>query len=945
MKVPDCPQVTRIGVKNITDGKHKNALTQLSALDQYARKHGFSIICVDALYDETGTPINGEYRSGNNIVISLDADGGLYMPVVGHELFHYIESINAEDAKALAELIIDTLKVSKGAEWLSQRRKEYEGYGYKGEEIDSEIAADFFGAAVTEKEFERQVKSAELNKSFTRKVIDKVKEIVAELKEIMQNLRGQRLIYDAALDMDTDMLDFFVDNFERILDQANTETITETKNTAESSGVKKQNSIENKAAHGTAQTELTKEYQAAVDRVLNMQDTTADNLIIGYTPKLMKDMGMPALPFVIGTGHVYSAAKTEAEAKSDGNYRKGVHYHGLGDTVVKNIYEQLQDPVMIIAAKDVNGNASPLRSTHSVVAIVDVGTANNSLLLPVEITAERTVNGEQLDVNVLSSVYDRNVKPLIKEAIALENSGDVGIYYAKKEATALIPTGVRFPVRIQKAITSNSIIRSFDEKVNRKISDVTQSLQFKRWFGDWQNHPETIAPELLNADGTPKVFYHGAKKNGGFTVFKDWQYFTDKKSYAERYAERGNDKSLYEVYIKANKIFDTRNTDARKIHEQIRQEYGLSALTENGLPDWTDGYDISDYLDEHPELGYDAIILNEGGDLVDGKPVSRGESIVVKSSNQVKSATDNIGTFDGNNPDIRYQRKLPDIRSKLESMSKNQTVADAVEDAKTLVEDVLEYARSEIGKAKLNMTETGGVLPQRSKIEKIVKKFNRNGEFSEIKNATLTDDIMAIMTDYMNGVGSSDTLLNLLSDTLYNAKLNTYDVLGTETFDDVKEYTSGGRFYVSDEVASQLKDNGYDIRKANAILSHAYGFTISGEKTGIAHKRTPWATTGAEIAGNAAYLYDGTDYSENAREGAEYETIMALIDIAENHPPVYHYYWQHELNGAKTYEERFVVQDRLADEVNEEALDIFGEIMAASPLVTKTGFSRSPPLC
>lgn len=66
------------------------------------------------------------------------------------------------------------------------------------EKIDSEIAADFFGAAVTQKKFERQVKSAELNKSFTQKIIDKVKEIVAELKEIMQKLRGQRLIYDDA---------------------------------------------------------------------------------------------------------------------------------------------------------------------------------------------------------------------------------------------------------------------------------------------------------------------------------------------------------------------------------------------------------------------------------------------------------------------------------------------------------------------------------------------------------------------------------------------------------------------------------------------------------------------------------------------------------------------------------------------------------------------------
>ena len=263
-----------------------------------------------------------------------------------------------------------------------------------------------------------------------------------------------------------------------ILSETPKKITTESKKIAENSGAKRQNSIENKAAYGTAQTKLTKEYSAAVDRVLNMQDTTADNLVIGYTPELMKDMGMPALPFVIGTGHVYSAAKTEAEARKDGNYRKGVHYHGLGDTVVKNIYEQLQDPVMIIAAKDVNSNASPLRSTHSVVAIVDIGTANNSLLFPVEITAERTVDGQQMDVNVLSSVYEKKVSGLVSEAIALENSGDVGIYYAKKEADALIPAGVRFPVRIQKAIASNPIVRSFDEKVNRKISDVTQSLQF-----------------------------------------------------------------------------------------------------------------------------------------------------------------------------------------------------------------------------------------------------------------------------------------------------------------------------------------------------------------------------------------------------------------------------------------------------------------------------------
>ena len=164
-----------------------------------------------------------------------------------------------------------------------------------------------------------------------------------------------------------------------------------------------------------------------------------------------------------------------------------------------------------------------------------------------------------------------------------------------------------------------------------------------------------VNPMLLNKDGTPKVFYHGAKKNGGFTEFRPWQYFTAQKNYAQRYAERGNDNSLYAVYLRADKAFDTRDAEAKQIFENIRQEYGLGELQDTGLPDWTDGYDISDYLDEHPEMGYDAIILDEGGDLVDGKPVSRGESIVIKDSSQIKSATDNIGTFDKGNRDILYE--------------------------------------------------------------------------------------------------------------------------------------------------------------------------------------------------------------------------------------------------------------------------------------------------
>ena len=250
--------------------------------------------------------------------------------------------------------------------------------------------------------------------------------------------------------------------------------------------------------------------------MLNAPYTTARQLIVGYTPTVYRQLGMPSLPLTIGSGHVYSAAKTEAEAKQDGNYKRGTHYHGLGDAALKNIYKAIQNPVMVIAAKDVNKNVSPLRSTHSVVAIVDIGSAKKSLLVPIEITAERKVNGARMDVNTISSVYERNVGNLVKEAIALENSGDVGVYYAKKEAMTLPGAGVRFPAQLQQSIASNGIIHRFSEKVNMNISENVQSQQFKRWFGDWQNDP-AHASKVVNADGTLKVVYH--QTDADFTIF------------------------------------------------------------------------------------------------------------------------------------------------------------------------------------------------------------------------------------------------------------------------------------------------------------------------------------------------------------------------------------------------------------------------------------------
>ena len=138
---------------------------------------------------------------------------------------------------------------------------------------------------------------------------------------------------------------------------------------------------------------------------------------------------------------------------------------------------------------------------------------------------------------------------------------------------------------------------------------------------------QRMVDEAAKAAGYDLHLYHGSKSGGGFTVFKDWQYFTANQAYAERYTQHDTGKGMYNVYVKASRMFDTRNADDRDLFERYRSEYGMSELQDSGLPDWTDGYDLSEIIEEN-DLDYDGIVLDEGGDLVNGKPVSRGESYV-----------------------------------------------------------------------------------------------------------------------------------------------------------------------------------------------------------------------------------------------------------------------------------------------------------------------------
>ncbi len=163
--------------------------------------------------------------------------------------------------------------------------------------------------------------------------------------------------------------------------------------------------------------------------------------------------------------------------------------------------------------------------------------------------------------------------------------------------------------------------------------------------------------QVVDENGEPLVVYHGTAwepfaEKAGDAVFKDESYFTANKNYANRYKKGGE---VYGFFLNIRKPFDTRNSKEREIFEkEFYRKWGNGApLSERGLPDWTDGSDLFEFLQEKG-YDYDSLFLDEGGDGGYGDAVSyRGESYVPINANQIKSATDNVETY-SENPDIRW---------------------------------------------------------------------------------------------------------------------------------------------------------------------------------------------------------------------------------------------------------------------------------------------------
>lgn len=258
------------------------------------------------------------------------------------------------------------------------------------------------------------------------------------------------------------------------------------------------------------------------------------------------------------------------------------------------------------------------------------------------------------------------------------------------------------------------------------LSREEDSAAFQKWFAD---------SKVVDAEGKPLVVYHGSPND--FTVFSykfnnsngqaDGRgfYFTDNRSYAEGYQSDGG--KLFEVYLSLQNPLNPKELtitkpELRKIINAIDPDGdGISNYAEDsrGYPGsaWRNRaldsavnaiYDSSEnnadiigelyssfgggtVLEEVRRIsGYDGFMTrNENGDTV----------YVVFSPTQIKSATENVGTFDPENPDIRFSEsgqaeELANLMAK--------RVAPIIRDANGRDSDVREEVRTLLSQEGFN---------------------------------------------------------------------------------------------------------------------------------------------------------------------------------------------------------------------------------------------------
>lgn len=490
--------------------------------------------------------INGLNTDDGKILINVDSDS-IINRVVGHETTHLFE--NTEDYQTLQNEVFEYAK-TKGD--FDKLKAEFtEAYkNVKGANIDNELTSELVGQYVfSDTEF---VQNLSKHRNIFQKVYDEIKHLykmaTAGSKEARQ-------------------LEKVKHTFEKV--------------------------YQNNQAHVSTETEyhVSKNISDDIDKVLNDINERTPVKLRDFTPQVLVQNGIKDLPMYENPSHIRKNILTEAEAKKLGlKINPRDNYHGLGKELYIKAIDSLDNPRVIL--KNNNNN------NYLVVTVIK-DKNGNSIVTPIEIETQTSVNKVMIDINRIKSVYgyERKNNIDLNDYIKynLKNKNFTKIYEQKKERGTGFSTvasssanNVSQSNNNVKSNTSNKQYASISKnntkyslsKVDNQGNTLTKQQQ--KFFKD---------SKVRDENGNLKVMYHGTPngvfnqfdksfigKRGSFLSSRLGFYFSEDKSYADLMAREGGKEQnpkVFKVYLNIKKplnIFSTelfKESDVKKVEEQL----------------------------------------------------------------------------------------------------------------------------------------------------------------------------------------------------------------------------------------------------------------------------------------------------------------------------------------------------------------------------------------
>ena len=641
--------------------KTKAQRLQMNMLDAVGKHTGLNFVVVENMKDE------GFYKTGSNqVVLSLGSSKGLMLRTAGHETYHYVKENMSDKASEIETFVLDTLKKNKGEKWVNDRLKYYEKLGYKGKQAQiDELVADSLFDAFTNKRAVEQF--AEKNQSLAKRISRHIKKLIADIKNIINKLKASGDYAEIkAWQDDLASLEKLNNMFLDVLDELaekKADVTTETKNTADEVKSKSRNVITKSDVNAA---------QSIGRKSINSLSFAELNSLSAFAEKYWNELGVKSPFFRAWFGDWRENDQTPVVVANIKGASKGLVTNkdtGWNINISRIVFNETFNHKQ---AQNINARPyvqyirdiiekSVLLESHG----IDPKKSDNSLLMHSFYAIADIGNGQEVLKLYVEEMFDPNSDDTNKRAYQLQT--------IEKQQLAVTGSGKPLSVSMQTVAV-------------KSVADLFELVKQND-----KNFSPKPASKVVNPGGTPKVMYHGTQNDfyvfdenrigQGATLFASQGYgfyFTESKQSAPimprervvesflnvknpfKFVDKNNldvNKALSEFAEKTGKSFDIKEYENFSAFEK-RTGAVLSRIVRNN------GKAFSDFL---KEKGYDGVIYTS----YDYENNTSNKCCVVFEPTQIKSATDNIGTFDEKQEDIRHSRKRTVASGKKKSYNKN----------------------------------------------------------------------------------------------------------------------------------------------------------------------------------------------------------------------------------------------------------------------------------